>query len=81
MIKGLLLHLVPVVVPPVCPAAVRAKFPGFLLGNDFNGLTALLAAYCIFSSVAIQSISAAKGTNCVMRDTESLTDFYIPGTL
>ena len=74
-------NAVKVAIPPSGAASVRAEFPGFLLGGDLYGLAALLTAHGVFSRFTIKAISAAEGTNCIIRDTESLADFYIPGTL
>ena len=65
MIKGLLLHLVSVTIPPVCPAAIRTEFSGLLFGNDFDGLSAILARDRVFYWIA-QLIAAAERAHRVV---------------
>lgn len=81
MVYGSSLNVVEMVIPPGIAATVRAELPGLLFWSAFNGFSTLLAAHCVFPKFTIQPISAAKGANCIIRDTKNLADFYISNTL
>ena len=81
MIDCFSLNAVKVTIPPDSAARIRAELPRLLFWDNLDGFTALLAAHGVFSGFTVKSISAAEGANCIMRDTKSLPDFYIPSTL
>ena len=70
-----------VAVPPGSAAGIRAEFPGLLFWYNSDGLAALLAARGIHAGFTSKPVSAAERTNCIIRDTESLTDFCITDAL